>query len=110
MAGTFVIAPAAGGKFRFTLQAGNNHVILTSETYETKAGAKNGIEAVRKNAPDDTAYDRRTAKNGSPYFVLKAKNDEPIGTSEMYSTTTAMENGIASVKANAPGATMEDRI
>ena len=31
-----------------------------------------------------------------------------IGTSEMYSGTSAMETGISSVKANAPRATMED--
>ncbi|WP_438273386.1 YegP family protein [Tenacibaculum soleae] len=31
-----------------------------------------------------------------------------IGTSEMYSSNDAMENGIASVKKNAPNATVED--
>ena len=109
MAGTFVIEKGASGKFRFNLKSGNHEIILTSETYEAKSSALNGIESVRKNAPDDTAYDRRTARDNSPYFVLKARNGEIIGTSEMYSSTSAMEKGIASVKTNAPDATVDDR-
>lgn len=108
MAGTFVLKGKTGS-YSFNLLAGNNQVILTSEPYTTKNGAEGGIEAVRKNAPDDAQYDRRTAKDGSPYFVLKAKNHEIIGKSEMYSSASAMENGIASVKTNAPTATIDDR-
>jgi uncharacterized protein YegP (UPF0339 family) len=40
------------GKFRFRLEAGNGEVIATSEAYNTKASALNGIESVKKNAPD----------------------------------------------------------
>jgi uncharacterized protein YegP (UPF0339 family) len=43
-----------------------------------------------------------------PYFVLKAANGQIIGSSEMYSSASAIENGIASVKANWPGATIAD--
>jgi len=39
-----------------------------------------------------------------PFFVLKAPNGQIIGKSEMYDSAKGMENGIASVKANAPGA------
>lgn len=77
-----------------------------SLTVRTKAGAENGIESVRNNAPNDSRYDRKTSVSGQPYFVLKAANGEPIGNSEMYSSTTAMENGIASVKTNAPTASV----
>ena len=48
------------------------------------------------------------AKDGSPYFNLKSSNGQVIGTSEMYSSTSAMENGIVSVKNNAANATIED--
>jgi len=40
--------------------------------------------------------------------VLKAGNGEEIGRSETYSSESAMENGIASVKKNAPDAKVED--
>ena len=43
-----------------------------------------------------------------PFFVLKAANGKIIGQSEMYSSAAAMEKGIASVKANAPTASVVD--
>lgn len=39
-------------EFRFRLKASNGEIILASEGYASKAGCKNGIESVRKNAPD----------------------------------------------------------
>ena len=109
MPGTFVIEAGKTGKIRFNLKAGNHQVILSSETYDTKASAQNGIESVRKNSTDDARYERKTAKDGSAYFVLKAKNGETIGKSEMYTSTSGMENGIKSVAANAPTAKVVDR-
>lgn len=38
--------------FRFRLKARNGGVIAVSEAYSTKAACLNGIESVRKNAPD----------------------------------------------------------
>lgn len=40
------------GEFRFRLKAKNGEVIAASEGYQAKAGCKNGIESVRKNAAD----------------------------------------------------------
>jgi uncharacterized protein YegP (UPF0339 family) len=39
------------GEFRWRLRADNNQVIASGEGYSSKAGCKNGIESVRKNAP-----------------------------------------------------------
>jgi uncharacterized protein YegP (UPF0339 family) len=108
MAAKFELKAAAGDQFMFNLKAGNGEVILTSELYKQKKSAENGIESVRKNAPDDAHYDRRLAKNDEPYFVLKAGNGEIIGKSEMYSSNAAMEKGIESVKKNAPVAVISD--
>lgn len=106
--GKFEIKKDKSGQYRFNLKASNGQVILSSEAYKTKASCDNGIESVRKNSQDDGKYERKTAKDGSPYFNLKASNGQVIGTSEMYSGSSAMENGIASVKTNAPKATIED--
>jgi hypothetical protein len=92
----------------FNLKAANGEVILTSENYKEKEGALNGIESVRKNSPHDEQFERKTSKSDQPYFVLKAKNHETIGKSEMYSSTSAMEKGIESVKKNGPVATTND--
>ena len=40
------------GEFRFRLKAKNGQIIATSEGYKAKAGCLNGIESVKKNAPD----------------------------------------------------------
>lgn len=104
----FEIKRATDGQFHFNLKAGNNQVILSSEMYTTKAAALKGIQSVQLNAPHDNLYDRRESKQQEPYFVLKATNGEIIGNSEMYSSTAAMENGISSVKTNAPGAPTEN--
>lgn len=40
------------GEFRFRLKATNGEIILASEGYTAKASCKNGIESVKKNAPD----------------------------------------------------------
>lgn len=40
------------GEFRFRLKAKNGQIIATSEGYKAKAGCLNGIESVKKNAPE----------------------------------------------------------
>jgi uncharacterized protein YegP (UPF0339 family) len=108
MAGKFDLKKSTNGKFYFNLKAGNGQVILTSEMYEAKGGATNGIDSVKRNASDDNRYERKESANGEPYFVLKAGNGEPIGRSENYSSASAMENGIEAVKENAQSAATED--
>lgn len=107
--GKFEIKQDKLSKYRFNLKANNGQVILSSEAFNSKAACENGIESVRKNCQDDEKFERKTAKDGSPYFNLKASNGQVIGASEMYSSTAAMENGIASVKKNAPDAPVDDK-
>jgi uncharacterized protein YegP (UPF0339 family) len=108
MAGKFELKRGAGGKYHFNLKASNGRVILSSETYNDRAGAENGISSVKANAAADGRFERKESRKGEPYFVLKAANGEIIGKSEMYSSAAAMEKGIASVKANGPAATVRD--
>lgn len=89
------------GKFFFNLKAANHKVILTSETYESRAAALNGIKSVQKNGTNKANFESKTSKSNQPYFVLKAKNQQVIGQSQMYKTPEAAEKGVASVIANA---------
>lgn len=107
--GKFIIETDGAGEYRFNLKARNGETILSSEGYTTKRACKGGMESVMENAPYDERYERNSASNGSPYFNLLARNGKVVGTSEMYSSESAMETGIASVKKNAPGAMVEDR-
>ncbi len=109
MAGKFQLKKSKNDKFFFTLHAENGHAILTSEMYDAKASAVNGIESVKKNAGDDGRYGRLVGKDGSPYFTLKAGNGQVIGQSQMYSGEKARDDGIAACKANGPGAATDDQ-
>jgi len=108
MAGKFELKQAKNEQFYFNLKASNGQIILKSEMYKAKTGAKNGIESVKKNSASDERYDRRKSKKGDSYFVLLAANNQVIGQSEMYSSASAMENGIKSVKTNGPDAGVDD--
>ena len=66
------------------------------------------IESVKKNSKHDKRFVRKTAQDDSPYFVLTATNLQTIGKSEMYSSVSAMENGIASLQTDAPGAAIKE--
>ena len=101
--GKFEITTRKNGEFQFNLKAGNGQVILTSEGYSSKSGCTNGIESVKKNSQDDGKYEKKTSSNGKPYFNLKATNGQIIGNSEMYESVASRDNGIESVKKNAPG-------
>jgi uncharacterized protein len=81
---------------------------LTSERYTTKQAAEGGIASVKANAAIDARYVRKTSTGNQPYFTLIASNGQTLGRSEMYSSASAMENGIASCKANGPSAVTKD--
>ena len=106
--GKFEISKRKNGEYQFNLKAGNGQVILTSEGYSTKANCENGVASVKKNSQDDSKFDRKTSTNGKHYFNLKATNGQIIGTSEMYESSSGRDNGIESVKTNAPGASIDD--
>lgn len=48
----FEVYTDKAGEFRFRLKARNGEIIAVSEGYKAKASCLNGIESVRKNAPD----------------------------------------------------------
>lgn len=48
----FEVYTDKAGEYRFRLKARNGEVIAVSEGYKSKDGCLNGIESVKKNAPD----------------------------------------------------------
>jgi uncharacterized protein YegP (UPF0339 family) len=91
------------------LKAANAETILTSELYTTRAAADGGITAVQTNSPLDERYEKKSTKDGHPYFNLKAANHQVIGSSEAYSSDAACDKGIASVKVNGPSKVIKDK-
>ena len=119
--GKFVIKETATG-FKFDLKAGNGETIATSEVYSTKAACLKGVDSVKANCvgevEDQTVetvtpvkhpkFELYTDKAGEFRFRLKAKNGEIIAVSEGYKAKASCENGIESVKKNAPEAAVVD--
>ncbi len=108
MAGKFEIFKDKRGEFRFRLKASNGEIILASEGYKEKRSCKNGIASVKKNGRASKQFERKSSRNGKSYFVLKAKNHQAIGKSEMYNSVKSMENGITSVGRHAGSAKIDD--
>ncbi len=108
--GTFVISKRKNDEFQFVLKAGNGQIILSSEGYTTKAGCENGIESVKKNAQVETRFDKLESKNGKLYFNLKSTNGQIIGSSQMYESEAARDNGVESVSKNAPEAEVKEEL
>ena len=116
--GKYVIKEVKTG-FKFDLVAGNGQTIGVSEIYSGKPACKNGIESVRKVAPEAAVEDQTVEgfetmthpkfemyqdKAGEYRFRLKARNGEIIGVSEGYTTKANCVNGVESVKKNAADA------
>jgi len=118
----FVIRRVASG-VKFDLKAANGQVIATSESYRTRAACDKGIASVQKNAPaaavEDQTEDGYAVRSNPKFemymdragrfrFRLKAPNGRIIAISEGYSSKSACENGIDSVRKNAPDAEPEE--
>jgi len=108
MAGKFEIYKDKRGEFRFRLKASNGEPILASEGYKSKRSCMNGVASVQKNGPNSDRYQGKQAKNGKHHFVLKAGNNQVIGTSQLYDSERGMMAGMKSVQKNAATANLED--
>lgn len=106
--GKFEVYLDKAGEHRFRLKAGNGQIILASEGYSAKDGCENGIESVRENSQNPDRFEVKDTANGGCMFNLKAGNGQVIGTSEVYNSMGACENGIESVMKNAPDAEVEE--
>ena len=116
--GKFVIKETSNGNFVFDLVAGNGQVIGTSQTYRALNSAKSGANSVKRTSyarvEDLTSPDSKKLAHpkwelykddkGEFRFRLKAMNGEIILASEGYTTKASAENGLESVKKNAPEA------
>lgn len=58
MPAKFELYKDMAGKFRYRLKAANGNVLASSDGYDTKRSAMNGIKSLRKNASDAEVDDR----------------------------------------------------
>ena len=109
--------------YKFDLMAANGQSIATSEVYETRAACRKGLESVRKSAAKAKLEDQTCEgfpavtnpkfelfqdRGGNFRFRLKSRNGQVVAISESYTSKAACENGIESVRKNAPDAEIEE--
>lgn len=109
MSGWYDLKKNSAGEFYFVLKGGNGETILTSQMYESKASAENGIASVRQNCEFEDRFERTTAANGKFHFSLKSPNHQVIGSSELYATAETRDEGIAAVMQNGRTGTVHDK-
>ncbi|WP_434524499.1 YegP family protein [Photorhabdus asymbiotica] len=95
-------------QYYFNLKTSNGEVILTSEMYTTKAAANKGIRSIQANSPEEKNFEIRENKSGKSYFVLKARNYQVIGLSELYDDEIAAKKGIQSAIKNGSSVNVRD--
>jgi uncharacterized surface protein with fasciclin (FAS1) repeats/uncharacterized protein YegP (UPF0339 family) len=128
--GVFEVISDSAGAFRFHLKAANAQIIAVSHSFGTKEAALKGIALIKKNAPIAKTVDFSPGGAAFPHtpgvvkdavfeiqfnapdrfrFHLKTANGQIIAISQSYLSKGAAENGIASVKTNAPQAKIIDQ-
>lgn len=88
-------------KVYFRLKSGNGQIVLQSQGYKTKAGAKAGVASVKTHARSVKNFDVKKAKNGKFHFNLISKNKQIVGSSQTYTEKRGCTNGMNAVKKNA---------
>lgn len=106
MAAKFELYKDKAGKHRWRLKAANGEIILASQGYASKAGAKIGIESVRKNCTDVKNFRISQTRNKKHSFSLIAGNGQIVGVSQTYAKEASCKAGVQSVKRSAPKAKM----
>ena len=96
------------GQFHFSHKTAEGATLLSSEQYESKASAENGIASVKKNSVLPERFDKQTASDGRAYFTLKAANHQVVGASPMFGTADKRDAMLAMVHAEAEHAAVHD--
>lgn len=96
------------GKFYFRLKSRNGQVILQSQGYEAKSGARNGITSVTKHCRDSSCFETKQSSNGKWHFNLKSSNGQIVGSSQMYASSSTMKAGMDALQRVAPIARIVD--
>lgn len=95
--GKYEVYPEAG-MFKYRLKANNGEILLVSNDYKTREGAKKGIETLKKNLKEGT-HRIVTDKNGySQFRIFASKDSRLVASGEIYRTLLSAQNALASTQ------------
>ena len=84
--------------FTFSLQSESGQTILNSVAYSSRTAMDHTISNLKNLNSQSTVFERKTNYDGKFLFILKDKDGNIIGTSQLYSSEAGMENGIKNLK------------
>lgn len=108
---TFELYQDKAGEFRWRLKAGNGEILATpGQGYKEKAGAKNGIEAVKRAGVDDKMVFEVYEDNKKEHrWRLKSGNGQVVAVSSQgYKAKADAEKAVGLVRAGAAKAGVEE--
>lgn len=99
----------------------NSEIVFWSESYTSKASAKNCIDSLKKNAPGAESFDMAKdetgkgyrfelvpSKDGQTYVRFVASNGETMVRTETYKSKSSAKNAVSSLQKNGPDAEVVD--
>lgn len=105
--GEFIISKEKNDFFSFEFFL-DDEMILKSGNYKTKASAKNGIEAIYKNANDERQYYIEEDGENGFVFYIKAANGQPIVKSKNFKTMIDVNETIQIISAIVDNSKVKD--
>ena len=95
--GKYEVYPEAG-MYKYRLKANNGEILIVSNNYKTRDGAKMGIETLKKNLFSGT-HKVITDKNGySQFRIFTAKDARLVASGEIYRSVASAQNALASTQ------------
>ena len=117
--GKIVIQKITDGQYHFVLKARNGEIVAASAAYASVAQCESVVNTTRCSAPVSPVEDQTASRHnvlrqpkfelyrgaqGEYRFHLRAEDGTVLLAGEGYTTKANCQNGIASVKENAPDA------
>ncbi len=107
--GKWVIESKSADEYLAILHASNGEQMLTSETYTTEEGARNGIATIIKNV-NTGRFVIYQDKNKNYYYKLKTLNNKLLCVGEIYKAKDQCLKAVESVKRIAEDAVVVDDV
>ncbi|MEC3964548.1 YegP family protein [Flagellimonas halotolerans] len=105
-----IFRSTSDGYYYFRLVSYSDKTLIVSEGYTTKQACLNGVESIKKNSQIPGKFEVAQARNGKYFFRLIAGNGQIIGTSEFFSSKSALEKTLDLVRINANTAEVLDLV
>ena len=97
IAGKYEVYPEAGF-FKYRLKANNGEILIVSNGYKTRDGAKKGIETLQKNIANGVTKITTDKKGYAQFRIFTGNDSRLIVSGEIYPNAVGAQNALNSVQ------------